>query len=136
MKKMDEPGRFDEEPIGWKIVSIGHDGSVLCESPQGHRRRYVFRLSPEDAPKTIVISAKATPDSDKSCGTCMHWRSWTNIPKYIEAGIGTCHHPSGDKAAALRSFICPFWEQAPFIAPVVDFNPPGVRDGYSKEERQ
>ena len=32
----------DGEPIGWKIVGIGKDGSVLCEKPNGQRRRYSF----------------------------------------------------------------------------------------------
>jgi len=30
------------EPIGWKIVSTGNDGSVLCEAPNGRRVRYWF----------------------------------------------------------------------------------------------
>lgn len=29
-------------PIGWKIIATGNDGSVLCESPYGNRRRYWF----------------------------------------------------------------------------------------------
>jgi DNA repair exonuclease SbcCD ATPase subunit len=32
----------DGEPIGWKIVGIGEGGSVLCEKPNGQRRRYSF----------------------------------------------------------------------------------------------
>jgi len=32
----------DGEPIGWKIVGIGKDGSVLCEKGNGQRRRYSF----------------------------------------------------------------------------------------------
>ena len=32
----------DGDPIGWTIVSTGDDGSVLCESPSGNRRRYWF----------------------------------------------------------------------------------------------
>ena len=27
-------------PAGWTIVAIGRDGSILCESPTGRRRRY------------------------------------------------------------------------------------------------
>ena len=27
-------------PVGWTIVAIGRDGSILCQSPQGQRRRY------------------------------------------------------------------------------------------------
>lgn len=27
-------------PIGWSIVGIGKDGSILCQSPTGKRRRY------------------------------------------------------------------------------------------------
>ena len=27
-------------PIGWTIVAIGRDGSILCQSPNGTRRRY------------------------------------------------------------------------------------------------
>ncbi len=30
------------DPIGWKIIATGDDGSVLCESPTGNRRRYWF----------------------------------------------------------------------------------------------
>ena len=30
------------DPIGWTIVATGDDGSVLCESPSGNRRRYWF----------------------------------------------------------------------------------------------
>lgn len=30
------------DPIGWKIIATGNDGSVLCESPSGNRRRYWF----------------------------------------------------------------------------------------------
>jgi hypothetical protein len=30
------------EPIGWKIVAIGNNGSVLCEAPNGRRVRYLF----------------------------------------------------------------------------------------------
>jgi hypothetical protein len=32
----------DSDPVGWKIIATGDDGSVLCESPEGHRRRYLF----------------------------------------------------------------------------------------------
>lgn len=32
----------DGDPIGWKIVGIGKDGSVLCEKGNGQRRRYSF----------------------------------------------------------------------------------------------
>lgn len=32
----------DGDPIGWKIVGIGKDGSVLCEKGNGQRRRYLF----------------------------------------------------------------------------------------------
>jgi hypothetical protein len=32
----------DGDPIGWKIVGIGNDGSVLCEKGNGQRRRYSF----------------------------------------------------------------------------------------------
>ena len=31
------------DPIGWTIVATGDDGSVLCESPIGNRRRYWFK---------------------------------------------------------------------------------------------
>jgi hypothetical protein len=27
-------------PVGWSIVSIGRDGSILCVSPSGRRKRY------------------------------------------------------------------------------------------------
>lgn len=30
----------DGPPIGWTIVGIGDNGTILCESPTGHRRRY------------------------------------------------------------------------------------------------
>lgn len=30
------------DPIGWKIVATGNDGSVLCESPNGRRVRHWF----------------------------------------------------------------------------------------------
>ena len=30
------------DPIGWKIVATGNDGSVLCEAPNGRRARYWF----------------------------------------------------------------------------------------------
>ena len=30
------------DPVGWKILATGNDGSVLCESPSGNRRRYWF----------------------------------------------------------------------------------------------
>jgi hypothetical protein len=30
------------DPIGWKIVATGNDGSVLCEAPNGRRSRYWF----------------------------------------------------------------------------------------------
>ena len=32
----------DGAPIGWKIVGIGNDGSVLCQKGNGQRRRYLF----------------------------------------------------------------------------------------------
>ena len=30
----------DGSPVGWTILAIGRDGSILCESPTGRRRRY------------------------------------------------------------------------------------------------
>lgn len=27
-------------PVGWTIVAIGRDGSILCQSPTGKRQRY------------------------------------------------------------------------------------------------
>lgn len=30
----------DGSPVGWTIVAIGRDGSILCQSPNGKRRRY------------------------------------------------------------------------------------------------
>ena len=30
----------DGAPVGWTIVAIGRDGSILCQSPTGRRRRY------------------------------------------------------------------------------------------------
>lgn len=30
------------EPVGWEIVGIGADGSVLCRSPLGKRKRWQF----------------------------------------------------------------------------------------------
>ena len=33
---------IEGDPIGWEIVSIGHDGSVLCKKPNGQRVRYLF----------------------------------------------------------------------------------------------
>ena len=33
-------------PTGWIIISTGDDGSVLCESPSGTRRRYWFMGKP------------------------------------------------------------------------------------------
>lgn len=29
-------------PVGWSIVAVGNDGSVLCQSTNGSRRRYWF----------------------------------------------------------------------------------------------
>ena len=40
----------DGEPIGWKIVGIGKDGSVLCEKDNGQRRRYSFGDGAKDQP--------------------------------------------------------------------------------------
>lgn len=40
----------DGEPIGWKIVGIGKDGSVLCEKGNGQRRRYLFGDGAKDQP--------------------------------------------------------------------------------------
>lgn len=37
----------DGDPIGWKIVGIGKDGSVLCEKGNGQRRRYSFERKGE-----------------------------------------------------------------------------------------
>lgn len=34
--------KIDGDPIGWKIVAIGDDGSVLCEHPTGRCVRYWF----------------------------------------------------------------------------------------------
>ena len=39
----DNRDETDGDPIGWTIVSTGDDGSVLCESPIGRRRRYWFK---------------------------------------------------------------------------------------------
>lgn len=33
---------IEGDPIGWEIVSIGHDGSVLCKKPNGQLARYLF----------------------------------------------------------------------------------------------
>lgn len=33
------------DPVGWTIVAIGNDGSVLCESKGKGRRRYWFNES-------------------------------------------------------------------------------------------
>ena len=30
------------DPVGWKIVALGEDSSVLCEHPNGRRVRYWF----------------------------------------------------------------------------------------------
>ena len=30
----------DGSPVGWTIEAIGSDGSILCRSPSGKRRRY------------------------------------------------------------------------------------------------
>ena len=40
----------DGEPIGWKIVGIGKDGSVLCEKGNGQRRRYSFGDGAKEQP--------------------------------------------------------------------------------------
>jgi hypothetical protein len=40
----------DGEPIGWKIVGIGEGGSVLCEKPNGQRRRYSFGDGAKEQP--------------------------------------------------------------------------------------
>ena len=40
----------DGEPIGWKIVGIGKDGSVLCEKGNGQRRRYSFADGAKEQP--------------------------------------------------------------------------------------
>lgn len=37
-----------DKPAGWTIVSIADDGSVLCRSPAGHRRRYWFQAKDND----------------------------------------------------------------------------------------
>ena len=34
---------MEGNPIGWKIVATGDDGSVLCQSPSGQRARYWFQ---------------------------------------------------------------------------------------------
>jgi len=44
-KTSDDP---NGDPVGWTIVAIGDDGSVLCQSPRGQRRRYWFH-DPEKA---------------------------------------------------------------------------------------
>lgn len=47
---VDEPADDTEgEPIDWTIVATGPDGSVLCQSPTGARKRYWF--SGYEAPK-------------------------------------------------------------------------------------
>lgn len=33
---------LEGEPVGWTILAIGDDGSVLCRSPSGRRARYWF----------------------------------------------------------------------------------------------
>lgn len=35
---------FDTEgdPVGWAIVAVGDDGTVLCRSPNGRRARFAF----------------------------------------------------------------------------------------------
>ena len=40
----------DGDPIGWKIVGIGKDGSVLCEKGNGQRRRYSFADGAKEQP--------------------------------------------------------------------------------------
>ncbi len=40
----------DGDPIGWKIVGIGKDGSVLCEKGNGQRRRYSFGDGAKEQP--------------------------------------------------------------------------------------
>jgi hypothetical protein len=47
-----QPGTdfHDIEP-GWKVARVYRDGSYLCDSPAGNRRRYSFpEPHPEDAP--------------------------------------------------------------------------------------
>lgn len=41
---------YDTEgvPVGWKIIGIGNDGSVLCEDSVGHRRRYLFSQASDE----------------------------------------------------------------------------------------
>lgn len=43
-----------DEPVGWKIIAIGSDGSVLCCSPTGRRRRYWFLDNINLAEKFVV----------------------------------------------------------------------------------
>ena len=36
-----------DSPVAWTIVSIGRDGSILCESPSGRRTRWAIECSLE-----------------------------------------------------------------------------------------
>lgn len=47
---VDEAAVKSGDPVGWSIVAIYHNGSILCESPSGHRRRYdlCFQLETEN----------------------------------------------------------------------------------------
>lgn len=40
---------MSDDPIGWKIVAAYDDGSVLCEAPNGKRRRYQFVGKPDES---------------------------------------------------------------------------------------
>jgi len=42
MSLLDIGDETEGDPIGWKIIATGNDGSVLCQSPSGNRRRYWF----------------------------------------------------------------------------------------------
>lgn len=42
-----ESDKTTDDPIGWTIVSVC-GGSVLCESPTGERKRYMFLTEPEE----------------------------------------------------------------------------------------
>lgn len=55
MREIQEDDDPDGDPVGWVIVAIGDDGSVLCESKTGNRRRYWFG---EEALGVVSITRK------------------------------------------------------------------------------
>lgn len=45
----------DREPVGWKVISVGSDGCIYCESPSGDTKRFWVESKPSKERLVVVV---------------------------------------------------------------------------------